>query len=215
MINRYLIAFLLSIFILPLAIFMIWRWKIGSVVFRLCVTLLGVFFIRHVLVLYMMMYGAIFFPEASAILRHYVFGDGSVLVLRNDYISTSGVVLHHLREMRPNEARRVRMHQKEDIRLSYALNPFEIRRNGSDVTVRQWIKFDDKGKDFTWFGPFPLPDNIVHVFDCTPFEVKSTFKYTESLFSNERELNYIESRYEATHKLCKGCSKNNYRKIVP
>jgi hypothetical protein len=45
-----------------------------------------ILFFKKILVIGMIIIGALFFPEASQVLRHYCFGDGSTLYLKSDYI---------------------------------------------------------------------------------------------------------------------------------
>lgn len=123
--------------------------------------------------------GAIFFPEASKILRHYCFGDGSTLYLKSNYIKHSPVVKRKLSKMKVGQTRKVGMHQWEDFRLSYALNPFKMEKQKDKVIITQWIEFAKTNKVITWFGPIPLPDNIVHTFNCKPFLVYHEFNYKE------------------------------------
>jgi len=139
------------------------------------VTLVCVVFYRKILVLGMIFFGSIFFPEASQILSHYCFGDGEKLILDSDYIKKSPVVLNSLRKMKVGQKKRVAFKQNQDWRLSYALNPFYIEKRKDKVIITQWIKFDETNNVFTWFGPIPIPDNIVHTFKCAPFKVYCEF----------------------------------------
>jgi hypothetical protein len=77
--------------------------------------------------------------------------------------------------MRVGQETKLGMHQWEDWRLSYAINGFQMKKKKDKVVIRQWIKFDGTGDVITWFGPIPLPDNIVHTFDCKPFWVYHEF----------------------------------------
>ena len=141
--------------------------------------ILGMFFIKKILVIGMIIIGAIFFPEASQILRHYCFGDGSTLYLKSDYIKRSHIVNDKLKKMTIGQKKKVGMHQWEDFRLAYALNPFTIEKRKDKAVITQWIQFDKTNKVITWFGPIPLPDNIVHTFKCTPFLVYYEFAYVQ------------------------------------
>ena len=44
-------------------------------------------------------YGFFFYPEASSIVSHYCFGNGSDLILNNNYLKRSQVIIHHLKEI--------------------------------------------------------------------------------------------------------------------
>ena len=90
-------------------------------------------FIKKILVFGMIAIGAIFFPEASQALKHYCFGDGSTLYVSPEYIKSSPVVKKHLAEMKVGQKRKVGMHQWEDFRLSFAVNPFTIEKRKDKV----------------------------------------------------------------------------------
>lgn len=120
--------------------------------------------IKKILVLGMIGVGAFVFPEASQSLKHYCFGNGEKLVIKSNYIRRSPVVLKHLKTMKVGQKKKVGMHQWEDWRLSYAINPFTIEKRKHKVIISQWIEIDRTGKVFTWVGPIPIPDNIVYAF---------------------------------------------------
>ena len=132
---------------------------------------------KKILVLGMIGFGAIFFPEASQALRHYCFGDGSTLYVSPEYIKTSPVVKEELAKMKVGQKRRVGMHQWEDFRLSFAINPFIIEKRKNKIVITQWMDFDKTNNVFTWFGPIPIPDNIVHTFNCTPYMFHCEWEY--------------------------------------
>jgi hypothetical protein len=120
-------------------------------------------------------------PEASQILRHYCFGNGDTLLLDSSYIKKSDVVLNKAKKLRVGQ--NVKNHgfkQKEDWRLSYALNPFTVKRTKKEYIVQQWIQFDTTGKVRTNLNLFlfkiPVYDGMVHTYDCTPFLVMTKFK---------------------------------------
>lgn len=139
-------------------------------------TLFVVFF-KKITVIGMIVVGSIFFPEASAALRHYCFGDGSQLEVNADYIKRSPVVQRELATMRVGEKRKVGFRQAEDWRLSFALNPFTIKKGKNKVEVSQWMKFSDNDRVITWLFFIPVPDNIVHTFDCKPYLFHSEWTY--------------------------------------
>ena len=136
---------------------------------------IAIFNIKKLIVLGMIVIGSVFFPEASSILKHYCFGNGDTLRLKSNYIRNSPVVQKRLKKMRIGQETKLGMHQWEDWRLSYAINGFYIKKKKNKVIIRQWIKFDGTGNVITWFGPIPLPDNIVHTFECKPFWVYHEF----------------------------------------
>jgi hypothetical protein len=139
--------------------------------------ILFVVFFKKIFVIGCILVGAIFFPEASKSLKHYCFGDGSDLVVSSDYIKNSPVVKKHLAKMKVGQRKKVGFHQWEDWRLSFALNPFTIEKQKNKVVITQWIKFDSTGKVISWLFFIPVPDNIAHTFDCTPFMFRSEWAY--------------------------------------
>jgi hypothetical protein len=136
---------------------------------------LALIFYKKSLVILMIIGGYFIAPEASQILRHYCFGDGSNLYLKPDYIKESPVVLKQIKTLKIGESRWVSLKQKEDWRLSYALNPFTITRLKNGYRIHQYMLFDKSGKVNTYlkvgFIKLKMPDSIVHTFDCTPFTV--------------------------------------------
>lgn len=128
-----------------------------------------VYFYKKILVLGMIVFGALFYPEASVALRHYCFGNGEKLVVESDYIKNSPVVLKHLKNLKTGQKKKIAFKQPEDWRLSYALNPFTMEKRKDKVIITQWMQFDTKNESYTHFGPFSIYDNIVHTFDCTPY----------------------------------------------
>lgn len=135
-----------------------------------------ILFFKKIVVIGMIVFGSFFFPEASQALKHYCFGNGEKLIVKSDYIKNSPVVLKHLKRMKVGQKKKVGFHQWEDWRLSFAINPFTIEKRKDKVIITQWMKFDKTNKVFTWFGPIPIPDNIVHTFECTPYMFYHEFK---------------------------------------
>lgn len=143
---------------------------------KLSILTLFVVFFKKIVVIGMIVVGAVIFPEASQALRHYCFGDGSQLEVSPDYIKNSPVVKKHLAHMKVGEKHKVGMHQWEDWRLSFAINPFTIEKRKDKIIITQWMNFDKTNKVITWFGPIPIPDNIVHTFECTPYMFHTEWK---------------------------------------
>lgn len=204
---------ILILFLFPIGLIFIWKWKLWNTYFKIGIITLIIIFIRQLLVINIIFYGFFFYPEASSIVSHYCFGNGSDLILNNNYLKRSQVIIHHLKEMKVGEKRKIGMHQLEDCRLSFALNPLTIIKNKNSAVIEQYIKFDNSGKAITWIGPIPIPDNIVHVFNCTPYLAKTEFSYNQNTYLDIDSPNLLESIFIKNHKLCKGCSQKNYRKI--
>ena len=121
-------------------------------------------------------------PEASQILSHYCFGDGDSLYLDSSYLKNSPVVISAAKGLNVGgKIAEVRLNQSDDWRLSYAINGFTLKRTKNGYVIQQWIDFDKTGEiptniKFWVFPVFPVPDAIVHTFDCTPFWVICEFK---------------------------------------
>ena len=118
--------------------------------------------------------------EAMQVLSHYMFGGGKDLVLKSDYLPKSPVITKHLRSMEVGETKRVAFKQKEDWRLSYAINGFTLTKTKEGFRIYQYIKFDDTGTVFTYLntplGRVKIYDSWVHVKNCTPFKLYYEYK---------------------------------------
>jgi hypothetical protein len=141
-------------------------------------TVLNKLWLQGILIL-LMVFSFPIYPEASMILKHYCFGNGDTLHLPSDYLRKSPVILKNLKQMKIGQTRIIRFKQPEDWRLSYALNGFSLTKKSDKVIVKQWIEFDKKGGIHTdlnlYLFKIRIKDNIVHVFDCTPFWAYSEF----------------------------------------
>ena len=141
--------------------------------------LIGSFY-QKIIVLVIMGGGLFIAPEASKILSHYC-GNGDTLYLNSTYLSESPVILRQARKLKVGQSiKNLGFKQHEDWRLSYALNPFTIKRTRKGYIVSQWIEFDKTRKVTTKLNLFlftiTIPDSIVHTYDCTPFLVIFKFK---------------------------------------
>lgn len=118
--------------------------------------------------------------EGISILSHYMFGNGEDLVLKSNYIPNSPVIKKELKKMSVGETKKITFQQKEDWRLSYALNPFRLTKTKNGFEIYQYIKFDFSGKVFTYvntpLGRIKIYDNWVHIKKCKPFMVR--YRYT-------------------------------------
>jgi hypothetical protein len=118
-------------------------------------------------------------PEGSQIVNWYINGDGSDYELSPDYIKTSPVVQRHLATMRVGETRVVRFKQNEDWRLSYALNPFRIKRERDRVLVWQEIVFLKRRDVYTDLNlgvmRIRLRDGLIHALNPKKFTVRSAW----------------------------------------
>ena len=158
--------------------------KTVALLFLPVLGILVILFPKQVIVLSFIIGGKVIAPEASAVLAQYCFGHGDTLQLAPDYIRNSPVVLRSLRNLREGEVRTVTFSQKDDWRLSYALNPFQIRKVKNRCLIHQYIKFASDKQTFTvlnlWVTKVIIRDNLVHVFDCKPFVATCRFNLPTS-----------------------------------
>jgi hypothetical protein len=210
-IKQHGIPIILLLFIFPLGVIYMWLWTPWRKAFKIILSALLIIFSKHMVVLYMIFYGYFLYPEASAVLSHYCFGDGSRLVVNSDYLKRSRVILYHLKKMKTGKKRRISMHQMDDLRLSYVLNPLHIEKLADKVVITQQIEFNDKSK--TKFGPIELSDGITHVFDCTPFLFYAEFPLSEIDYKKEIKPNIFEAEFSKNHKSCDTCFRRNYIEV--
>ena len=119
------------------------------------------------------------YPEASCILNHYCFGNGDTLILDTSYLKVSPIITKELASMKVGETKIVSFTQKDDWRLSYAINGFTLIKKKHKIIVKQYIEFDNTGKIYTDLNlgvtKLRVDDRLVHTFDCTSFWVYSEF----------------------------------------
>jgi len=139
----------------------------------LLIVLLVLCFPQKAFVISMILGGKIIAPEGAEILSHYCFGNGDTLELNPDYIKQSDIFLKNAKKLKTGQTKKVVFNQAQDWRLSYALNPFHIRKLPKGYLVYQNIRFDESGKVFTILDfkitKVKVYDNIVHTFECKPF----------------------------------------------
>ena len=120
--------------------------------------------------------------EGIQVLYHYMYGNGEDLILKSDYLPHSPVIKKELKRMKVGQTKRITFHQKEDWRLSYALNPFHLKKTKNGFEIYQYIKFDTTGKVYTYIntplGKIKIFDSWVHIKECKPFMLH--YYYTSS-----------------------------------
>lgn len=154
------------------------------------------------------------FPEASSILSHYCFGDGSDLILANNYFKQSSVIGYHVKDMQFGEKRRIGMNQEEDFRLSFALNPLIIEKYHNKIIIKEYITFDKSGQVTTMIGPIPMPDNIVHVFNCTPYFARTEFSINELIYSDLSSSIFIKKIRSIFNRPAKLNTDRNFANLI-
>ena len=106
------------------------------------------------------------YPEGGKVLLTYIRGNGQDLWLDSGYIQRSPVIRRSLALLREGESRRFTFIQSADKRLSYAVNPFNIRKKNGKVLLWQKIVFDAKPHTYTTLdygmGSFRLPDALIY-----------------------------------------------------
>lgn len=117
--------------------------------------------------------GGLRYPEGAAIIDHYIHGGGRDLYLPTEYLRRSPVVRRQLAALKVGQTKVVTLRQREDWRLSYALNPFRLRREAHGVVIYQWILFDTQPATRTMLNlgllRFTVPDGLIHVLHPQPF----------------------------------------------
>lgn len=130
--------------------------------------------------LFLFLYINTSFPEGVSVLTHYVFGNGEKLELKSDYLPKSPVIINSLKSMKIGETKVIRFSQKKDWRLSYALNPFRLKKLKNGFEIYQFIQFDKTGKVYTIVNlgghKIKIYDNWVNLLDPTPYML--TYSYT-------------------------------------
>ena len=124
--------------------------------------------------------GRLISPEAGQIIWHYFHGHGSDLWLNSDYIRKSPVIQHSLAQLRDGQSRQFGFRQAEDWRLSYAVNPFSLKRSGGNALMWQLMKFETRPGTLTTLnygiGKFQLPDALIYSMHPRTYTVYSEWK---------------------------------------
>jgi hypothetical protein len=127
-------------------------------------------------------FGGIIYPEASKILKHYIFGDGEDMVIISKYFFNSGIIKNALNNNSNNEIiGPVTLKIKDDPRIAYAINGFYIKNNDS-IEIYQEIDFANRNdrNTYTIFNIFgreiKIPDRLIRAFEndggCNKFTVR-------------------------------------------
>lgn len=123
--------------------------------------------------------GRVVSSKGGAIVWHYLHGKGD-LDLDSSYLRKSPVILRSIRSLKPEESGRYAFHQADDWRLSYALNPFSLRRDAREVHLWERIAFGTDARIKTklryGLGVIELPDALIHVLHPKTFTVRSRWR---------------------------------------
>jgi hypothetical protein len=132
-------------------------------------------------------FGGIIYPEASKILSHYIFGNGSDLYIVSDYFLKSKVIVNALIN-NPNREiiGPITLRISDDPRIAYAINGFYIK-TGNPIEIYQIINFAGRNdrNTFTVFNilgkQLKIPDRLIRTFEenggCKTFTVRIKSKY--------------------------------------
>ena len=116
------------------------------------------------------------YPEASALLNHYVYGDGSDLELPADYFKSSSYLQNQINTLGNGEHELIALKQEEDWRLSLVFNPYFLDVTPEQVKIyHPQIEFAsvtaEKEPTFIAVGKMKLRvyDNLFSAMSPTPF----------------------------------------------
>jgi hypothetical protein len=120
-------------------------------------------------------------PEAGAIVWAYLHNEGKDLWLDSSYLQTSPVIRRSWQSLKLGESRQFSLRrQAEDWRLSYALNPFSLRRDAHEILLWQRMEFSSNPRVRTTLnyglGSVKLPDALIHALHPQPFTVYSKWR---------------------------------------
>ena len=120
------------------------------------------------------------YPEASKLLFHYVYGDGSDLNLNSRYFRKSFYLKQKINELGNGHHGPIGLKQHEDWRLSLALNPYYINIESNNMYIyHPKIKFTSSGgklvPTIVPIGKLKLKvyDNIISSLNPVPFKAYS------------------------------------------
>lgn len=127
--------------------------------------------------------GYILWPEAAAILRHAVYGDGTPLVLDPSYFRQSPFVQRQVARLGLGDHGPIRFPQREDWRLSLALMPIYLHISKDTVRIgHPYVMFAAADSVPVWtrvpIGRLRLKiyDNLVGALQRRPFETYAAWK---------------------------------------
>jgi len=120
------------------------------------------------------------YPEASTLLQHFVYGDGSDLELSSDYFKDSPYLQAKVSELGEGEHGPISLTQEDDLRLAMAVNPYYLSIDGEKVRLyNPNVTFGEESSDrimsIVPIGKLQVNiyDELVTVMDPEPFYVFS------------------------------------------
>jgi len=123
------------------------------------------------------------YPEASKLLYHYIYADGETLELSSAYFQQSEYIRRIIKKHGKGQYGPITLRQKDDWRLSLALNPYFININDNTVKIyHPRIAFAQSSNESVFtivpLGKLKLKiyDNIISALKPTPFYVYAEWR---------------------------------------
>ena len=110
-------------------------------------------------------FGGILYPEAAIILKHYLYGDGSDIIIKSDYFFQSDIIKNELEKNGNKEtAGPIIIRTNDDPRIGYTINGFYIKNTQEDMEIYQYIEFGGRDNKEAYTPiKIPVKDNIINV----------------------------------------------------
>jgi hypothetical protein len=130
----------------------------------------------------MIFFGGFIYPEASKILKHYIFGNGNDLEIISKYFLESKIIIENIKINHDKELiGPITLKIDDDPRIAYAINGFFIK-NTAQIEIYQKINFAYRydRNNYTIFNLFikeiKIPDRLIRAFEinggCKEFTVR-------------------------------------------
>lgn len=94
----------------------------------------------------MLFFGRLVYPEASNILKHYLYCNGDYLKIRSDYFKRSKFIKITLEKNDNEIIGPVTLKISDDPGIAYAVNGFYIKRDSNKIVIFQDISFESINK---------------------------------------------------------------------
>jgi hypothetical protein len=137
----------------------------------------------------MIFFGGLIYPEASKILKHYIFGDGNDLKIVSKFFFKSKIIVENIKNNNEEIIGPITLKINDDPRIAYAVNGFFIKNN-DQLEIYQKINFAYRNdrNNYTNFNLFikeiKIPDRLIRTFEikggCNEFTVRIIKKNCKS-----------------------------------
>lgn len=118
------------------------------------------------------------YPEATQVLWHYIYGDGSALELKADYFKSSAYLNQQVKQLGSGTHGALTLKQQQDWRLSLVFNPYYLKVTPDEVIIFQPQLDFAPLRQTRRFTLVPLGlmkvkvyDNLIHALNPKPFKV--------------------------------------------